>query len=242
MIDFSRYERNILVPEIAENGQGKINNASVLVVGAGGLGSPVPYYLAAAGVGEITIIDGDVVNISNLQRQIIHTENDLGKNKALSAKEKIIKLNSGIRVDIFENYLNDDNILDFTTTKFDLIFDCTDNFAARKIINKLSLISKTPFIYAAISGFNGQLALFDPNNIDVTGCYNCLFNDLSDNKEPVPVASTTPGIIGSMAVCEGLKYLLDIPNENVGKLILTDTLSLTVKKVALSRNIDCTEC
>jgi len=242
MIDFSRYERNILVPEIAEKGQEKLNNASVLVIGAGGLGSPVLYYLVAAGVEKITIIDGDVVNISNLQRQIIHTENDLGKNKALSAKEKLIKLNSGVRVDIFENYLDNDNILDFFELKFDLIFDCTDNFAARKIINKLSLMSKTPFVYAAISGFSGQLTLFDPNNIDITGCYNCLFNDLSDNKEPIPVASTTPGIIGAMAACEGLKYLLDIPNENTGKLILTDTLSLTVKKVALSRNMDCTEC
>jgi len=239
--DPNRYARNILVPEIGTAGQEKLCKSSVLVVGAGGLGSPVLYYMAAAGVGSITVIDGDTVEISNLQRQIIHTEEDLGVNKAKSAKNKIERLNCNVEIKAVDRFLVLDDIEQCYSSCYDLIFDCTDNFAARKTINSLSLNTKSPFLYAATNYFNGQLALFDPNN-ENTGCYNCLFEDPEDNSDPTPVSSTTPGIIGSLAAGEGLKWLLGLNTPSNGYLMLVDSLALTIKKISLSRNLDCTEC
>jgi len=236
-----RYERNILTPEIGEEGQARLDNASILVIGAGGLGTPVLYYLAAAGVGNIAIMDGDRVEISNLQRQIIHTEQDLGRNKAVSACEKLEKLNSEIKIDAIEHFLTRENMASLPQN-IDLIFDCTDNFLARRDINYLSLTRKIPFVYAAISGFLGQIAIFDPKNLDKTGCYNCLFEGAQEEKEKIPVATTTPAIVGAFAACEGMKLLLGLETSALGKLLLINSLTSDVKKIALSRSEDCTEC
>ena len=236
-----RYERNILTPEIGEEGQALLNKASILVVGAGGLGSPVLYYLAAAGVGNITIMDGDQVEISNLQRQIIHTEQDLGRNKAISAREKLEKLNSEIKIDAVGHSLTREN-MGAISQKIDLIFDCTDNFLARRDINHLSLTRKIPFVYAAISGFLGQIAIFDPNSLDETGCYNCLFSDVHEEAEKIPVATTTPAIVGAFAACEGVKWILNLETSTRGNLLLVNSLTSDLKKIALSRSEDCTEC
>jgi len=170
--EFERYDRHIRIDKIGIAGQEKLKNANVLVVGAGGLGSPILLYLAAVGVGRIGIVDGDVVSRSNLNRQVLYTEEDIGKSKVILAKEKILKLNPFIKVEVFDTWLTDIDITESIFKKFDAIIDATDNFETRYLINKVSVKLNKPLFVGAVGRFVGQVFVVIPHE---TACLNCIF-------------------------------------------------------------------
>jgi adenylyltransferase/sulfurtransferase len=231
-----RYDRQLRLAEIGHEGQAKLKSASILVVGAGGLGCPVLQYLAAAGVGEIGIADFDVVDESNLQRQILYGTEDLGINKAEAAKKHLYSLNPLISVQGFTDRMTSQNTLDIMEP-FDLILDCSDNFATRYLINDASLILNKPFVYGAIYKFEGQVAVFNYQN---GPSYRCLFPNPPSKHIPncaeIGVLGVLPGIIGSLQANEALKIILEIGNPLSGELLVYNTLSNQVTRLGITRN------
>lgn len=238
-----RYSRNIILPEIGGKGQEKLLQSRVLVVGCGGLGSPVIFYLAAAGVGNIGIIDSDKVDISNLQRQVIHTTDDVGKEKVLSAKEKIEKLNPDVRVTPYNLRLNSQNIFEIIKD-YDIVVDCSDNFPTRYLVNDACILLNKPLSHGAIIRFDGQLTTIIPK---VSACYRCVF------EEPPPAGSVptcqeagvlgaTCGIIGSLQATEVLKYLLNVGSLLTNKLFIFSGLEMEVRILNIKRNKNCAIC
>lgn len=238
------YARHIALSEVGEEGQRRLLCASVLVIGAGGLGSPAAMYLAAAGVGTIGIADADTVDVSNLQRQIIHRVSDAGHDKTESAKNTITALNPEINVRTYNTFIDSGNI-DAIIRDYDFIIDATDNFESKFLINDACVAARKPFVHAGITRFSGQLMTYVPNR---GPCYRCVF------KEPPPegavptckevgVIGALCGVIGSLEAMEAIKYILNAGELLTGYLLTCDTLSMNFRKIALpERDCECRAC
>jgi adenylyltransferase/sulfurtransferase len=240
----SRYARHIILPGIGGQGQQKLMDASVLVIGAGGLGSPAAMYLAAAGVGKIGLVDFDHVDLSNLQRQILHDTSDVGRPKVASAAERLNELNPGVEVIAHETLLSGANAFDVLGA-YDVIVDGTDNFPVRYLVNDASQMLGKPLVYGSIFQWEGQASLFLPG--PDTPCYRCLF------PEPPPpgtvpscaeggVFGVLPGIIGSIQAVEAIKLILGVGESLAGKLVLYDALRNEFTTVKLRWDPDCPVC
>jgi len=238
--EYLRYTRHIQLSSIGVNGQSKLKKSHVLIVGCGGLGAPVSLYLAAAGVGCITLIDGDVVELSNLQRQITFSENDIGKSKAKCTQNRLQSLNSDILVTAINQPLSTDNAEALIKTA-DLVLDCTDNFSTRYLINDLCKLNNTAWIYASVYQSSGQCALFTPDQ----SCFRCLFP--SPPQEAIDcnsagVLGALPGLLGTLQATEALKVLAGTPSAISNTLLLVETDDMHFQKMALQQDKNCTCC
>ena len=238
-----RYSRHLLIPEVGLDGQRKLKGASALVIGTGGLGSPVSLYLAAAGVGRIGLVDFDVVDSSNLQRQIIHGTSTIGQLKVESARAKLVDLNPDIQVDVYNEPFTSENAMRIAAD-YDILLDGTDNFPTRYLTNDVAVFLGKPNVYASIYRFDGQVSVFDAKN---GPCYRCLF------PEPPPpglvpscaeggVLGVLPGTIGTIQATEALKVLLGIGDPLIGKLLLYNALDMSFDFVKLKKNPKCRVC
>ncbi len=238
-----RYSRHILLPEIGGKGQQKIREAKVFIVGAGGLGSPVAMYLAAAGIGALGIIDGDAVDLSNLHRQIIHHTPDLNKPKVYSAKEKIEALNPDVRVITYQERLVAKNALDILRD-YDLIIDGTDNFPAKFLINDAAILTGKPLVHGGILRFDGQVMTILPKQ---TTCYRCIFKNppppgLIPSCQEAGVLGALAGVIGTIQATEALKLILGVGNLLTDRLLTYDALTTRFREVKLRRDPKCPVC
>jgi len=239
----NRYQRHLLLPEVGETGQMKLLDAKVLLLGAGGLGSPAAIYLAAAGVGTIGIIDMDVVDASNLQRQILHNMDRLGERKVDSAKKTLSALNPDVDVVTYDVRLGADNILEIIDG-YDIIVDGTDNFPTRYLVNDASLLKRIPVVHGSIFRFEGQATVFDPY---VGPCYRCLIPEpppaeLAPSCSEAGVLGVLPGIVGSIQAVEAIKMLLKIGDPLVGRLLAYDSLEESFRTFKVRRDPQCPAC
>ena len=239
----SRYSRHLLIPEVGEDGQQRLLDARVLLIGAGGLGSPSSLYLAAAGVGTLGIVDADVVDESNLQRQIVHSTDRLGEPKVLSAKRTLEGLNPDVRVVPFEERLTSENIERILAEGWDAIVDGADNFPTRYLVNDASVWHGIPVVHGSIFRFEGQVTVFAPDG----PCYRRLFPqppppELAPSCAEGGVLGVLPGIIGSIQANETLKLILDRGDSLAGRLLLFDALGTTLDEVTVRKNPDCPVC
>ena len=238
-----RYSRQIMLPQIDITGQEKLLRAHVLVVGAGGLGSPAAMYLAAAGIGHITIADHDTVELSNLQRQLLHHDADLGQDKANSARASLVDINPDITVTALSGKLQKSE-LDRAVGNADVVLDCTDNFATRFDINRASLADRVPLVSAAAVRYEGQLTLFDPRRDD-SPCYHCLYQPGDEEEQTCAdtgVLSPVTGIIGTLQALETIKLLLGIGDDLCGRLVLFDALRHDWRTLKLVKDLHCPAC
>jgi sulfur-carrier protein adenylyltransferase/sulfurtransferase len=240
----ARYSRHLLIPEVGEQGQLKLLDSKVLLIGAGGLGSPASLYLAAAGVGRIGIVDADVVDESNLQRQIVHSTERLGEPKVHSAKRTVEALNSDVEVVAYEERLTSENVERILADGWDVIVDGADNFPTRYLVNDASVWHGIPVVHGSIYRFEGQVTVFKPHE---GPCYRCLFPtppppELAPSCAEGGVLGVLPGIIGSLQANEALKLALGIGEPLVGRLLLFDALSAEFNEVKLRRDPDCPVC
>jgi adenylyltransferase/sulfurtransferase len=238
-----RYSRHLLIPEVGLDGQRKLKAASVLVIGTGGLGSPVALYLAAAGVGRIGLVDYDVVDFSNLQRQVIHGTSGIGELKVESARRRMLDLNPDIQVEVYNEPFTSANAMQIAES-YDLIIDGTDNFPTRYLTNDLCVLTGKPNVYGSIFRFDGQVSVFDAKR---GPCYRCLF------PEPPPpglvpscaeggVLGVLPGTIGTLQATEAIKLILGIGDTLIGKLMLYNALDMSFEFVKLRKNPNCKVC
>ncbi len=240
----ARYARHLLIPEVGEEGQQKLLNARVLLIGAGGLGSPAALYLAAAGIGTLGIVDGDVVDDSNLQRQIVHSTERLGDPKVESAKRTIEALNPDVTVIPFQERLDSENVERILEHGWDVIVDGTDNFPTRYLVNDASVWHDLPVVHGSIYRFEGQVTVFHPGS---GPCYRCLYPtppppELAPSCAEGGVLGVLPGIVGSLQASEALKLVLGKGETLAGRLLLFDALHTTFDEVTIRRNVDCPVC
>jgi sulfur-carrier protein adenylyltransferase/sulfurtransferase len=240
----ARYSRHLLIPEVGEEGQLKLLDSKVLLIGAGGLGSPASLYLAAAGVGRIGIVDADVVDESNLQRQIVHSTESLGEPKVDSARRAIEALNPDVDVVTYQERLTSENIERILADGWDVIVDGADNFPTRYLVNDASVWHDIPVVHGSIYRFEGQVTVFRPHQ---GPCYRCLFPtppppELAPSCAEGGVLGVLPGVIGSLQASEALKLALGIGEPLVGRLLLFDALAATFDEVKLRRDPDCPVC
>ncbi|HEY5563550.1 MAG TPA: molybdopterin-synthase adenylyltransferase MoeB [Clostridiaceae bacterium] len=238
-----RYSRQIILKEVGSKGQKKLLASKVLIVGTGGLGAPAAMYLAAAGVGTIGLVDYDEVDLSNLQRQIIHSTADVKKPKVISGKETINNLNPDVNVITYQEWINSSNITDIIKD-YDFIIDGTDNFPAKFLINDACVILKKPFSHAGIIRFQGQTMTYVPGQ---GPCYRCVFKnppppDAVPTCKQAGVLGVMGGIIGTIQATEALKYILGLGNLLTGKLLTFDALSMEFRKINLPTNKKCAVC
>ncbi len=238
-----RYSRQIMLPQIDIAGQQKLLDAKVLIIGAGGLGSPASMYLAAAGVGQITLYDDDEVDLTNLQRQIAHTTLDIGLDKVISTQQTLEKINPGVKVIACKQRLSGDQLLK-EVGDADLVLDCSDNFATRFAINKACVDCQTPLVSGAAIRFEGQVSVFTPGLHD-SPCYNCLYQ--SDGEELQNCArngviAPITGIVGSIQALEAIKLLTNAGQTLTGRLLLLDGLSMEWQTMRLKKNPSCPTC
>lgn len=241
--ELKRYARHLVLPEIGTDGQEKLMSANALIVGAGGLGSPAALYLAAAGVGRIGIVDFDVVDVTNLQRQILHSTQDVGRPKVESAKEKILSINPHIKVETFETKLSSENALEILK-EYDVVVDGTDNFPTRYLVNDACVFLKKPLVYGSIFRFEGQVSVFDAQH---GPCYRCLYPappppELVQNCADAGVVGVLPGIIGSIQANEALKLILGIGKPLIGKLLMFDALAMEFRTLKITKDPACPIC
>lgn len=233
------YSRQILLPEIGIEGQQRLLNAKVLIIGLGGLGSPAAMYLAAAGVGHLYISDFDKVEQSNLQRQIIHDSNDIGKYKVDSARESLLALNPSITV----TPLYDNQALIEPVTKVDIVLDCTDNLKSRLAINQTCVQTKTPLISGAAIRMEGQISVF--NSTDNSPCYRCLYpndEEILETCTETGILAPMVGIIGSLQALEAMKIIIGIGNNLIGQLLLIDGITMDIQTIKIKKNPNCPTC
>ncbi len=238
-----RYSRHLLIPEVGLEGQRKLKAASVLLVGSGGLGSPVALYLAAAGVGRIGIIDYDVVDASNLQRQILHDTHRIGMLKVESARSRLLALNPFVQVDAYNEVFTSQNA-EQIAADYDILVDGSDNFPTRYLLNDLGVLTGKPFVYGSIFRFEGQVSVFDARR---GPCYRCLFPE-PPPPDTVPscadagVFGVLPGTIGSIQATEVIKLIIGIGEPLIGKLLLYDALEMSIQVIHLRKNPRCKAC
>ena len=238
-----RYSRHLLIPEVGEQGQLKLLDSRVLLIGAGGLGSPAAYYLAAAGVGTIGIIDADVVDESNLQRQILHNTKRIGQYKAESARETIESLNPDVKVVTYLERLDETNVARIIAD-YDVILDGTDNFPTRYLLNDAALIANKPVVHGSVFRFEGQLTVFKPYD---GPCYRCLYPEpppiaLAPSCSEAGVLGVLPGVIGMLQAVETIKLLLGLGDPLVGRLMTYDALVGEFSELSLYRDPNCPAC
>jgi len=240
----ARYSRHLLIPEVGEEGQLRLLSSRILLIGAGGLGSPAALYLAAAGVGTLGIVDDDAVDATNLQRQIIHSTDRIGEPKAESAKRTIEALNPDVRVKVFRERLTSQNADRILGEGWDVIVDGADNFPTRYLLNDASVWHGIPVVHGSIFRFEGQVTVFRPGD---GPCYRCLFPqppppELAPSCAEGGVLGVLPGIVGSLQANEALKLVLGIGDHLSGRLLLIDALAPSFTEVALRRDPDCPVC
>lgn len=239
-----RYSRHILLPQIAYEGQETLTKSHALIVGAGGLGSPSALYMAASGVGELTICDFDEVDLTNLQRQIIHTTQSVGINKASSAQRALNAINPDIVVNAVQQKSTED-AFEKLILKADVVLDCSDNFATRYALNRLCFKLKKPLVSGAAIGFEGQVTVFDFRH-QASPCYHCLFPDDGSETEmrcsENGVFSPLVGMIGTTQAAEAMKILMGIGQSLEGRLLLLDALSMEWRSIKLSKDQKCDVC
>jgi molybdopterin/thiamine biosynthesis adenylyltransferase/rhodanese-related sulfurtransferase len=240
----TRYSRHLTIPEVGEKGQLKLLDTDVLMLGAGGLGSPAAYYLAAAGIGKLGIIDSDVVDRSNLQRQILHTDDRVGEPKTDSARKTLKGLNPDVDIETFNTRLNSDNILDIFDG-YDMVVDGGDNFPTRYLINDACVKLGIPNVHGSVFRFEGQASVFHPD--DEGPCYRCLYPEpppaeLAPSCQEAGVLGVIPGIIGMMQAVEVIKLSLDIGNTLQGRLLSYDALDASFRELQLERDPECPVC
>ena len=238
-----RYSRQIKLPQIGEAGQQKLLDSKALIIGMGGLGSPVAMYLAAAGVGHLVISDFDHVDESNLQRQIVHSHATIGDSKASSAKRRLSEINPATRIEALDYELDGDELFQHIESA-DVIIDCTDNFTTRFELNRLSRETKTPLVSAAAIRWEAQMSTYDPGNDD-SPCYQCLYPDTSVEGTTCAaegVVAPLVGIVGSIQAMEALKVIMQVGDTLVGQLLLLDAFSMEFQSIQLAKNPSCPVC
>ena len=232
-----RYDRQILIPGIGEAGQEKIKKARVVIAGTGGLGSPIALYLTAAGVGTLRIIDNDKVELSNLNRQILHWDKDVSKSKTASAYDKLTKLNKNVNLETVHITIDDSNAAQLTEG-FDVIVDAMDNLSTRFLLNKAAVKHKVPFIHGAVSGMEGRAMTVIPGK---SACIKCLYH-AAPPKIKFPVLGTTPAVIGAIEATEVIKYITGIGTLLTNRLLIYDGLNMKFTELKVIRDINCEHC
>ena len=242
--EIARYSRHLIMPEVTLEGQKRLKAASILCIGAGGLGSPIALYLAAAGIGRLGLVDGDVVDFSNLQRQILHGTKDVGRKKLNSARDRIREINPNVQVDLYDTFFTSENAEELVK-EYDIVIDGTDNFPTRYLSNDICVFLKKPNVYGSIFRFDGQCTIFAPH---LGGpCYRCMF------PEPPPpgmvpscaeggVLGVLPGIIGVMQAIEAIKLIMGIGEPLLGRLVHFDALGMKFREFKLRRDPKCPVC
>ena len=234
----NRYQRQMIIPEIDQKGQQRLKEATVFIGGLGGLGSVLSAYMAAAGVGRLRLADSDRVEVSNLNRQILHATPDLHRPKTESAAAKIKALNPYVKLEVFQTEIGKDNIAELVSG-CDIILDGTDNLATRRVLNRGSIIERIPLIYGGIDGFSGMASSFIPGK---TPCFECLFPGKSEVQGPIGALGPVAGLVATIQCLEGLKLLIDIPGGLTGSLLFIEVQEMSFKKIPLERNPDCRAC
>jgi molybdopterin-synthase adenylyltransferase len=238
-----RYSRQMMLPEIDAAGQERLSQSRVLIIGLGGLGSPVSLYLASAGVGQLVLVDFDKVDLSNLQRQIVHTTKDIDRPKIESAKEHLHAINPDINIECIDHVLEEDELLN-EAEKADVIVDTSDNFQTRFALNEVSVKTKTPLVSGAAIRFEGQVTVFNPKD-ENSPCYRCLYNEDVATEETCTangVIAPLLGIIGSIQANETLKLLMGIGETLQGRLLLLDSLHMDWNEAKLKKDPACPVC
>jgi len=233
--ELARYERQIMIPDWGEAGQEKLKQAKIMVAGAGGLGSAVLTCLAVAGVGRIRIIDGDRVDLSNLNRQTLHSDKDIGRKKVDSAKERLEALNEDIRIEAVGQTITEENVLDLVAD-FPIV-DALDNLPTRLLLNRVALRRNLPLFHGAVYGFEGRATTIIPGQ---TPCLRCLYQGVLPGR--IPVAGVTPAVIGCVQATEVIKYIIGIGELLTNRLLIYDGLSLRFSETKLRKDPDCAEC
>ena len=238
-----RYSRHIILDTVGVEGQQKISEGKVLVIGAGGLGSPVLFYLAAAGVGTLGIADGDVVDLTNLQRQIIHFTGDVDKPKVESARDKIERLNPDVTVVIRQGLVDSSNILEMIS-EYDIVVDGTDNFPSKFLINDACVVAKKPFSHAGILRFDGQMMTVVPGE---SACFRCVFPEppppgLVPSCSQAGVLGVVAGVIGTLQATEILKYIIGVGELLTNRLLIVDAMDMVFREVEIDKRPDCPVC
>lgn len=233
--ELNRYRRQIDI--FHKKGQQKLKRARVFVAGAGGLGSAILCYLTVAGVGRIKVVDNDVVEPSNLNRQILHWDSDIGRSKVVSVQEKLLRMNANLKLQVLQRTISKDNVDDLVDD-CDLIVDALDNFDTRYILNSVALVRKTPFFHGAVQGFYGQLTTIIPGN---TPCLRCIF-PVAPPQKVTPVVGVTPGVIGCLQAGEVIKYITGVGELLENRLLIWDGIRGTMDEVPVERNPRCEDC
>jgi len=238
-----RYSRHIILTEVGGLGQTKLLESKILVIGAGGLGSPTALYLAAAGVGTLGIIDHDIVDISNLQRQILHGTSDVGQSKVVSAKATLNEINPDVEIVMYQQRLSSENVFQLFED-YDLVIDGCDNFPTRYLINDACVMMGKPNIHGSIFQFEGQVTIFYPGK---GPCYRCLYPSppppgMAPSCQEAGVFGVLPGIVGSVQAVEAIKVLLEIGDPLIGQLLLFDALGMSFKRMRLHQDSECPIC
>jgi len=238
--EMQRYSRHLILPGLGLQGQQKLKAASVLIVGTGGLGSPVSLYLAAAGVGRIGIVDQDVVDFSNLQRQVIHSTDMVGQPKVVSAKQRMLAINPDIQVRTYQERYTRDNAMQISRD-FDILVDGTDNFATRYLLNDVAVLTGKPYVFGAIANYEGQASVF---NVGDGPCYRCIFPNIPPSEKPVQlgVFNPLPGTIGTIEASEVIKLITGVGSPLVGRLLLYDALEMSFQIIQMRKNPHCKIC
>jgi len=232
-----RYDRQIMIGEIGQEGQGKLKRSRVVIAGTGGLGSPIALYLTAAGIGTIRVIDHDQVALSNLNRQILHWEEDVGRKKVDSARAKLRNLNSMVEIQAIAETITEKNVSELLDG-FDALVDAMDNLPTRYILNRCAIEKNIPFFHGAVNGFEGRVMTVLPGE---TACLRCMYRGLVP-QEKFPVIGVVPAVIGSIQATEVIKYLVGIGKLLTNRLLIYDGLRVTFSEFRLNRNPNCDHC
>jgi molybdopterin/thiamine biosynthesis adenylyltransferase len=232
-----RYDRQIMMPEFGREGQEKLKKAKIFIAGAGGLGSPISIYLAVAGVGALRIADHDNIELSNLNRQILHWNEDVGKDKVDSAKQKLSEINRSIDIETINRSITDDNVLELTEG-CDAIVDAMDNFYTRYTLNRAAIKRRVPLFHGAVNGLEGRAMTIIPGE---TACIRCMYHGPIETVK-FPVLGVTPGLIGIIQVTEVIKYIVGMGELLKNRLLIYDGMDLTFKEFKIKRNPECEDC
>ncbi|MHA1730352.1 MAG: HesA/MoeB/ThiF family protein [Promethearchaeota archaeon] len=238
-----RYHRQIIIPAIGEEGQEKLLSKTVTVVGQGGLGSPVSLYLVAAGVGTLRIVDNDIVSVSNLQRQVLYTSDDVDADKVVAAKKRLKSLNGDVKVEAIKTAVTAENVGEITAGS-DVVVDCSDNFGTKYLVNDTAVSQGIPAVISGVQDFQGQLLVVKPGE---TACYRCVFGDPPaerepDTRGPLPIIGATAGVFGCLEASETLKLLLNLGKSLAGSLLMMDLSMADFMKIDVKRNESCAAC